>query len=107
MDADDHRFLARTALILFIAGITIPFLIAIFASDEIAMGFGLVSEVLALILGALSWRHRLGKVTVVGVSVLLALSGINYVLFLKAGSAAKKRMQDEAEKAEKVMRGNR
>jgi hypothetical protein len=33
MNTDDKKFLARTALILFISGLTVPFIIAIFASE--------------------------------------------------------------------------
>ena len=101
MNPQDKAFLAKTALILFILGLTIPFIIAIFASDEIAMEFGVVSEVLALVLGILSWRHFFGKVTTIGVGILMALSVVNYVAFQNKRANAETEMQRafEARKA--------
>ncbi len=82
MKTEDKTFLARTALVLFVVGLTIPFLIAIFASEDIAMWFGAISELLALVLGILSWKHTFGKIATVGVSILIALSGFQYIAYL-------------------------
>ena len=98
MDTDDKRVLARTALVLFVVGLTVPFLIALFASEDVAIGFGIISELLALILGILSWKHTFGKIAVVGVSVLLALAGTNYAFYLSARSDAEQQMRSEAQK---------
>jgi hypothetical protein len=82
METHDRRFLAKTALILFVSGLTIPFVISLVASETLAMGLGLTSEIIALILGVLSWKHPFGKIATIGVTSLVAmtimLAGIRY-----------------------------
>jgi hypothetical protein len=97
MHNNDKTFLARAALILFIAGITMPFIIAIFASESIAIGFGLVTEVLALILGVISWKHLFGKIVSIGVCILIAISGVQYIAFLNLREDARSNMQTQKE----------
>ena len=101
MNPNDKTFLAKAALILFIAGLTIPFIIAIFASDDIVMGFGVVSEVLALILGILSWKHVFGKVVTIGVGILIVLACVQFVAYqnLRANAESAIQRKWEAEKA--------
>ena len=88
MKNKDNIFLAKAALILFLGGITIPFLIAIFTDVEIAIGFGVISELLALIIRLISWKHTFGKIAAIGVGSLLFLSGINFVIYTKANARA-------------------
>lgn len=91
---DDHHdterlFVGRCALILFIGGLLVPFLLAVLvltaggadlssgARDTayaLSFGFGLVAELLALILGTIGRRHLSGKTAQVGLIVLLAAS---------------------------------
>ena len=107
MDSSDKKFLARLALILFVCGLTIPFIITIFADESIAMGFGVVAEVLALILGVLSWKHIFGKVVTVGVVILMALAGGQYIgyLNLKANVEDEMRQTMEVEKTKAEQAG--
>jgi hypothetical protein len=82
----ERLFVGRCALMLFIGGLLIPLILAILvfalaganvpsgAKDfayGLCFGFGLVAEVLALILGTIGRRHLSGKTAQVGVIVLL------------------------------------
>jgi len=83
----ERLFVGRCALILFIGGLLVPFILAALVlavgdvnlsskAESIAhglcVGFGLVAELLALILGTIGRRHLSGKIAQVGVIVLLA-----------------------------------
>lgn len=82
----ERLFLGRCALILAIGGLLVPFILAVLvlavgganlspgAKDTaygLSFGFGLVAELLALILGTIGRRHLSGKTAQVGVIVLL------------------------------------
>lgn len=81
MKTNDKKYFAWIALMLTIAGLTGPFLIAIFASEDHAIGFGLVCLVLALFLAVTSWRHLPGKVSSVICLMSLILFGVAYIRF--------------------------
>ncbi len=87
MDAEatnDRRVLALWALALFVVGLLMPFLIALFAPSDAAIGFGVVAELLALLFGTMGWRHLAGKVATIGVALLLVIAAINYVFYTRA-----------------------
>lgn len=78
---DDKRLFAHLALALLICGLLGPFVIALFGSRELALGFGAVAEVLALIFGGLSYREWIGKiVTVIGTVLALTVVTTTVVL---------------------------
>ena len=80
-DKTSKRTFGHIALALFIIGLLLPFLIAAISSVDLAMGFGVVSEILALIFGILGWQTKTGKVAVIGFIVLILFTGINYILW--------------------------
>jgi hypothetical protein len=86
-DADDREraFVARGSLVLFITGLLVPFIIAVFAlglpdpklahedarnaAAALAFGFSLTAELLALILGIVGRPHLSGKIGMYGAVV--------------------------------------
>jgi hypothetical protein len=92
---NDKRILAYLALALLICGLLGPFVIALLGSRELALGFGVVAEVLALIFGALSYSERIGKiVTAIGSVLALAALTITIVLIpMRARQAAEQRKE--------------
>jgi phosphate/sulfate permease len=81
MKTNENKPIAWIALLLTIVGLLGPFVIAIFASDDQAIGFGIISVLLALILGVISWQHLLGRVSVTVCLISLILFGIAYYRF--------------------------
>ena len=77
---NDKRILSFLALGLFLAALLLPFIIAIFARDELALGFAVVASTLALLFGILSWSERLGRVVTVSLGVLLCAAGATLLL---------------------------
>ncbi len=69
------------ALGLLVAGLLVPFIIGAFADGELAMGFGVVAVLLALVFGIIGWKRKAGKVTVITVGCLGALSIITFTLY--------------------------
>jgi len=78
----DHWFIARCSLVLFIAGLLVPFIIGVLlvslgAYDVIyfytCLGLGFIAEVLALVLGIVGRRRLPGKVGMYGAIVVCAL----------------------------------
>jgi hypothetical protein len=80
---------AKIAFLLAIGGLLVPLVLAIFAfvmpgihlSDAqnymflmVAIGFGLIAEVFAVILGIAGWEHLFGKVAVGCASTVLLLT---------------------------------
>jgi len=98
-------FVANCSLFLFIAGLLVPFIIAVLVllldgpklsldtkvtAHVLAVGFGVIAEVLALILGIIGRRHLSGKVGKNGsTSVLLGavLAAVGWSFYSSAGSA--------------------
>lgn len=72
---NDKRILAYLALGLLVGGLLGAFVIALLGGRELAVGFAVVAELLALVFGALSYSERIGKiVTVMG--VVLAVTAV-------------------------------
>jgi hypothetical protein len=83
MNTNHNKPIAWIALVLTIIGLTSPFLVVSFASDEQATGFGLVCVIIVLILGVISWRHLPGKIAAIISLIALVLFGIAYMRFIK------------------------
>ena len=85
--SNERLFLGKFALVLFVAGLLMPFLIAtvILVSSreaiffrgpvavQLALGFGLIAELLALVLGFLARRHISGRIAMVGAITVFVL----------------------------------
>jgi len=89
----ERLFIGRCALVLFIAGLLLPFIIGgllltfggmyLSLGTEIVdfylcLGFGFIAELLALALGIVGRRHLSGKVGMYGATVVCALA-VTYV----------------------------
>jgi len=85
--SNERLFLGKFALVLFVAGLLMPFLIAtvvlascrqaIFGDPilavQLALGFGLIAEVLALVLGFFARRRISGQIGMVGAITVFVL----------------------------------
>jgi len=85
--SNERLFLGKFALVLFVAGLLMPFLIAtvILVSSrdamffrgavavQLALGFGLIAEVLALVLGFFARRRISGQIGMVGAITVFVL----------------------------------
>jgi 4-amino-4-deoxy-L-arabinose transferase-like glycosyltransferase len=92
----ERLFVARCSLVLFIAGLVVPFVIAglvvavsrLSPSDTeriaaiLAVGFGLIAEVLAVICGIFGRRHLSGKIGMIGAAVIVVLVVLALGLFV-------------------------
>jgi hypothetical protein len=74
--SDFKRPLAFIALGLLLAALLVPFLIAALGSDELAVGFSIVTGLLALTLGAFSRSERLGLSVIIGIFLVFAFAGV-------------------------------
>lgn len=72
---NDKRIFSLIALGLFLAAMLLPFIIAIFARDELAIAFAAVAAALALLFSILGWCERIGKVVTVSLVALLCAAG--------------------------------
>ena len=119
---NDRLFIAKCALILFIMGLLGPFLIAMFivalspiwtgmagpraaeTAAPLAVGFGFLCEVLALVLGIVGRRHASGKIGIFGGLIVLimafvmalALVALSAVRYSGAKAETVKQMQEKA-----------
>ena len=93
---DDKKLIARWALALFILGLLVPVIICLFAPFEVAAVFGVLAEVLALVLGIIGWRELCGKIATLGVVVLIAWSGVTFGFYSAARQRAMEVEQHEA-----------
>ena len=94
-DDKERAFIAKFALVLFIAGLLLPFAIAagVLASAgrpshpqmspaientvvSLASGFGFIAEILALVLGIAAKRLAWGRTAIVGAAITIALGVI-------------------------------
>ncbi len=85
--SSERLFLGKVALVLFVAGLLVPFLIvtAVLVSSrdamffrgalagQLALGFGFIAEVLALVLGFFARRRISGQVGMVGAITVFVL----------------------------------
>ncbi len=72
---NDKRLFALLALGLFLTACLAPFIIAVFRRDDLAIPFGVVAGLLALLFGVLGWSERLGRTVVVTLLLLLLVGG--------------------------------
>ena len=80
---NDKRIFACTALLVFIAGLLVPFVVGAMGHEELALGFLTVAEFLALLFGILSWRDRIGRVVIITQLALVVLSAGAFFLVLQ------------------------
>ena len=76
--------LALTAFVLFVVGVVLPLLRVTFRGTDISAITILIAvgaEIVALILGCISWRRRLGKIAAVGAAIVCVLGIVNLVRF--------------------------
>lgn len=76
---NDKRIFALVSLGLLLAALLVAFIFAARGRDDLAVGFGVVAGLLALLLGALSWSDRIGR------TVTIALL---FILIVGVGGAA-------------------
>jgi hypothetical protein len=89
----DNRILSIAAFALFISGVVSPFFPRVFGSDDVAVIFGIIATVLALILGLLGRSFLLGKVAAIGALIVCVIGTINYIRFRSDSGAAELRMR--------------
>lgn len=95
----DKQIFAYLALSLLVGGFLGPFVIAVFGSRELALGFGMVAEILALIFGVLSYSEWIGKVVTVMSSVLVVAAALTTAVLIpiRARQQAELRAQSESQ----------
>lgn len=78
MNADSgyRRLFAVLSLGLFVAGLLVPFAIAATGQTQLAIGFGVVSEILALLFGLLGLPYAPARIAVICNTVLVVGAGI-------------------------------
>ena len=91
------RLYAKLSLGLFITGLLVPFLLAAIGGLWLGIGFGVVSEVLALFFGILGWADKRARVAVIGVMVLFVWAGAVAVI---SGTVRKPDRQETRMEAE-------
>jgi hypothetical protein len=96
---DSGKLFGNLALGLLVAGLLVPFIIAAFASEQLAMGFGVVAMILALVFGIVGWQHKTGKVVVVTTAVLVVLAAVNFTLYFRVRKAAESEMEERTKQA--------
>ena len=89
------KLFGNLALALLVAGLLVPFIIAMFAKEEIATGFGVVAILLALLFGIIGRKQKTGKVTLLIVGCLGVLV---FVLVFGRRAEARSTMQRAIEK---------
>lgn len=93
----DKRVLSITAFTLFICGIIAPFIPGVFGSDDVAIIFGIIATIHALILGILGRSFLLGKVAAIGALIVCVIGTFNYIRFRSDAGASELRMRMEQE----------
>lgn len=89
----EDRIFGNLALRLLVAGLLLPFLIAMFADQNVAMGFGVVAVLLALLFGIIGRKQKTGRVTVIVVSCLGLLAIIMGTVSISKRSEARTKME--------------
>jgi hypothetical protein len=81
---NDKRIFALVSLGLLLAALLVPFIIAAQGREDLAIGFGAVAGLLALLFGALSWSDRIGRtMTIASLLVLVFGVGGSAVIYMK------------------------
>jgi phosphate/sulfate permease len=78
---NDKRIFALLSLGLLVTALLVPFVIAALGRDDLAVGFGVVAGLLALLFGVFSWSERIGKTVAIAVLSLLVVGGAGMVVF--------------------------
>ena len=74
----------------------VPFIIALFASEKLPMGFGVVVVILALVFGLLGWQYKTGRVAVTICAGLAVLSLAIFVLVFQKAKAREEYRREQA-----------
>lgn len=101
---NDKRIFALVSLGLLLAALLVPFLIAAFGKDDLALGFGAVAGLLALLFGALSWTDRIGRTVTVTLLLLLLAGGVGIVALSSIQFHQMKAAEDRARAAAEAER---
>ena len=80
---NDPRILAFISLGLSVATPLVPFFIAAMGRDDLALGFGAVAGLLALLFGVFSWKEYIGRTAVVVLPIAL-VAGLIVVFAIRA-----------------------
>lgn len=103
---NDKRTFAFLALSLLVCGLLGPFLIRMWGSSELALGFGVVAEVLALIFGVLSYSEQISKTVtrLVAVLAILSISAIAILIPIRQKRSAELQLNDVKQITSEAMR---
>lgn len=103
---NDKRTFAFLALTLLVFGLPGPFVIQMWGSSELALGFGVVAEVLALIFGVLSYSEPIGKTVtrLVAVLAIVSVSAIAILVPIRQKRSAELHLNDVKQMASEAMR---
>ncbi|WP_138223060.1 hypothetical protein [Nibricoccus aquaticus] len=91
---NQHDFLAKTALGLFLAGILGPILLICFGINTGGPYIlGIACEFFALLFASLSWSQRISRIVATVVLCLIAVGAGNFILFKTSAKSARDSMQ--------------
>ncbi len=91
---NQHDFLAKTALGLFLAGILGPILLICFGINTGGPYIlGIACELLALLFACLSWTQRISRIVATVVLCLIAVGSGNFIFFKMNAKSARDSMQ--------------
>ena len=71
----NNKIFADLSLAMVIIGLLGPFIIRLFLSQELTLGFSIVAILLSFIFGIVGRKHKTGKVSIVIVGIILVCSG--------------------------------
>ena len=95
------RLFAVWSLTLFVVGLLGYIILLAFTAFEVAAGFLVVSELLALVFGIIGWLEKPGKVAVIGVCILMLCSGVSYLFFRSASQNIQEQMEEKTQELSK------
>ncbi len=95
----DDRIFSILALGLLITGLLGPFIIAAFSNDDLAIGFGVIATLLALLFGILGWKQRMAKVAVITIGFLIVASLTALLLFFPKRAQAEEHEREAQSEA--------
>jgi hypothetical protein len=83
---NDKRVFALLSLGLLVTALLVPFIIAAFGREDLALGFCIVAALLALLFGSLSWSERIGRTVTIALLCLLVVGGAGMAMVSKVGA---------------------
>ena len=86
------------ALLLLVAGLLVPFIIAMFTNANIALYFGVVAILLALLFGIMGWKQKTGKITVIIIGCWGIVAGINHIINVNSRNRLIREMEMKVER---------